>query len=471
MKKILYTMFAILGFANFTTAQLPSFFPTNGLVAFYPFNGNANDASGMGNNGINSGAILSTDRKGNSNSAYSFNGSNSYISFNVKNLPLKNSSRTISLWFLLNPTSGYSDGYSLISYGSKNKNGGLNDIFIKSNPALIEFNSHNYYTDNNSGTINSLSNSWHHLLIRYDSTSIDSLFIFLDNTKIATTNHNINNINKLFTDSSLMFIGKSIVTYASNFYFNGKIDDIGIWNRALTQQEISLLYTGCLDTISTQPSNLSGVKGSNKIFSFTHSGTGNSYQWQSNAAELGWQNVPNATPYVGANTNSLTVNNLSVSNHNQLFRVVTSKTGCADTSNIVKLTVSDVANDSISLKNANDSISKLNVLYANKHDTLYIGSSITSDTLRIAIRTGISSASPLINSLKVYPNPAATLLYIDLEKPGYFIAKLSSITGQTIITPTSGTIDVSSLANGVYILTIYDSNNKLISTNKVAIVR
>ncbi len=89
----------------------------------------------------------------------------------------------------------------------------------------------------------------------------------------------------------------------------------------------------------------------------------------------------------------------------------------------------------------------------------------------IAITPGILSTSPIINSLKVYPNPASTLLHIDLEKPGYFTAKLSSITGQSIITPTSGTIDVSALANGVYILTIYDSNNKLISTNKVAIVK
>jgi hypothetical protein len=100
------------------------------------------------------------------------------------------------------------------------------------------------------------------------------------------------------------------------------------------------------------------------------------------------------------------------------------------------------------------------------------GGCIDSTSLNIIIgSTGISSASPIVNSLKVYPNPASTLLYIDLEKPGYFIAKLSSITGQSIITPTSGTIDISSLANGVYILTIYDSNNKLISTNKVAIVR
>ena len=428
--------------------------------------------------------------------------------------------------------------------------------------------------------------------------------------------------------------------HRGNNYYNGKIDDIGAWSRALTQTEVSSLYRGCLaDTITTQPTNQVGNKGSNKTISFAHSGTGNSYQWQSNAAVLGWQNVPNVTPYTGATTNSLTVNNLTVSNHNQFFRVVTSKTGCKDTSNAVSLTLANIATDSLRLlrlqadssrltndsilylarinklmndsayytsrilklsndsvfyvnriaqltndsvyytgritklisdsnafvarinKLSNDSIyylSRINKLsndsvyytgritklmndsnvfvarinklsydsltnlgritnlkidsinnkttisllnadivtkgniitflqldstnkgitirqlqtdLANKHDTVYIASTITSDTLRIAIRTGILSTSPIINSLKVYPNPASTLLYIDLEKPGYFIAKLSSITGQSIITPTSGTIDVSSLANGVYILTIYDSNNKLISTNKVAIIK
>jgi len=49
-----------------------------GLVAWYPFNGNANDESGKGNNGTVYGATLTTDRFGNSNAAYTFDGS-SYI--------------------------------------------------------------------------------------------------------------------------------------------------------------------------------------------------------------------------------------------------------------------------------------------------------------------------------------------------------------------------------------------------------
>ena len=97
---------------------------------------------------------------------------------------------------------------------------------------------------------------------------------------------------------------------------------------------------------------------------------------------------------------------------------------------------------------------------------------VDSAMLNITIgSTSVSNASPTVNALKVYPNPASTILHIDLEKPGYYTAKLSSVTGQSIISPTTGIVDISTLANGVYILTIYDSNNKLISTNKVAILK
>jgi hypothetical protein len=97
---------------------------------------------------------------------------------------------------------------------------------------------------------------------------------------------------------------------------------------------------------------------------------------------------------------------------------------------------------------------------------------IDSTILDVTIgSTNISSISSTVNSLKVYPNPASTLLHIDFEKPGYYTAKLSSVAGQSVISPTTGTIDIAALANGVYILTIFDYNNKLISTNKVAIVK
>lgn len=50
-----------------------------GLVAFYPFNGNANDESGNGHHGTLYGATLTTDRFGNQNRSYYFNGNNNKI--------------------------------------------------------------------------------------------------------------------------------------------------------------------------------------------------------------------------------------------------------------------------------------------------------------------------------------------------------------------------------------------------------
>ena len=83
MKKYLFFLVAIT-MMIVTTIQAQV--PTNGLVAYYPFNGNANDSSGNGNNGTVNGASLTTDRFGNTNKAYSFNGSNNYITvpFNSK---------------------------------------------------------------------------------------------------------------------------------------------------------------------------------------------------------------------------------------------------------------------------------------------------------------------------------------------------------------------------------------------------
>jgi hypothetical protein len=52
---------------------------TDGLVAAYLFNGNANDSSGNGHHGTVYGATLAADRYGNANSAYSFDGIDDYI--------------------------------------------------------------------------------------------------------------------------------------------------------------------------------------------------------------------------------------------------------------------------------------------------------------------------------------------------------------------------------------------------------
>ena len=79
-KQLLFLGLLFMGFIQLINAQVPTYVPTNGLVSYWGFNGNANDASGNAHNGTVNGATLTTDRFGNANSAYSFNGSTSYIS-------------------------------------------------------------------------------------------------------------------------------------------------------------------------------------------------------------------------------------------------------------------------------------------------------------------------------------------------------------------------------------------------------
>ncbi len=71
---------------------------TDGLVAYYPFNGNANDQSGFGRHGTVHGAILSPDRFGIPNNCYAFNGVSDYIDASTTINDVINTF-TVSMWF------------------------------------------------------------------------------------------------------------------------------------------------------------------------------------------------------------------------------------------------------------------------------------------------------------------------------------------------------------------------------------
>jgi hypothetical protein len=81
MKKYTLLFTITLGLNTMILSQIPNYVPSNGLVGWWPFSGNANDFSGNGNNGTVNGATLTTDRFGQSNNAYSFDGINDFISF------------------------------------------------------------------------------------------------------------------------------------------------------------------------------------------------------------------------------------------------------------------------------------------------------------------------------------------------------------------------------------------------------
>lgn len=118
----------------------------------------------------------------------------------------------------------------------------------------------------------------------------------------------------------------------------GKLDDIGLWNRALSVCEIQRLYqSSSASSITQQPQNKTINIGSNA--SFTVSATANAtFQWQTNTG-WGFQNISNIGQYSGVTNDTLMVSNITLANNNQQFRCIVSTGSCSDTSNAAILSV------------------------------------------------------------------------------------------------------------------------------------
>jgi hypothetical protein len=230
---------------------------TKGLVAYYPFNGSANDMSGNGNNGqLIGGVKLTADRKNQANSAYSFGGYNSTSAIKVPN---SNSLRftdevTISLWYKLNGYDGM-DGYGkYVTYGvhslvaKDGDRGGLNLMVAYNTPGKNErywggsAQSVNWkWMQNGAYLHEALMGKWVHVSL-VCSKSFDELFI--NGVSVAKGKTE----NRLFTQSNSkdLYLGRfgfSTGGGGSGWYpLNGCMDDVRIYNRALTDVEIRTLY-------------------------------------------------------------------------------------------------------------------------------------------------------------------------------------------------------------------------------------
>jgi len=239
MKKLLFTL--LTGILSITaTAQIPNYVPTNGLVGWWPFNGNANDESGNGNNGTVNGATLTTDRFGTANKAYNFS-----QWLNVINLPelstqlgQPNSSMTLSIWFKAGPT-GSNPG---ILFHSSSTNQYIFGRVELDNGNLLKIYHRNPSSNNEpSYSTNNLIGQWTNVIIRIDGSSGTYQF-YLNGVLIPSMSFSYNNGLNYYDSGRFWGIGAISSGYPNNHQFLGDIDDIGIWNRALTQQEITNLY-------------------------------------------------------------------------------------------------------------------------------------------------------------------------------------------------------------------------------------
>lgn len=255
MNKLLIFLIAFMLFGFIIKAQVNL---KNGLVAYYPFNGNANDESGNSNNGIVNGATLTTDRFGNINSAFSFNGVNNYINLgNGNSINIGTKDFSISIWFktkehstsaLEHPHSGivlykgswWSEiGYSLYMRGSEYGSiGGHLGVEVASGPigTVIE------RTDNEIDKYN--DGVWHNLIfiaerIKLGKVYVDGKLYFAGD--ISVDNGSLENTTPLTIGGQL----------SNDRSWHGLLDDFRIFNRVLNEQEIQALYNENILSLST----------------------------------------------------------------------------------------------------------------------------------------------------------------------------------------------------------------------------
>lgn len=214
---------------------------TDGLVAYYPFNGNANDESGNGNDGVVAGAILTTDRCMDENSAFEFDGDDDDIMINDDpTLRFGPNDFAISAWIYPTGTGGNHGWNAIITKHNGTSDDGswvfrvANDEDSGNVPKL------SFSITNTSGpddrlyanTELLLDNEWYHAAVVREN---NELTFYLNSELDGSFS-----CDKDFLSESTMYISDQ--GNVDNERFTGKIDEMRIYNRSLSEEEIWLLW-------------------------------------------------------------------------------------------------------------------------------------------------------------------------------------------------------------------------------------
>jgi len=210
-----------------------SFNASAALIASYEFNGNANDSSGNSFHGTVNGASLATDRFGNSNQAYSFDGINDYIQINDNPLFSSHAGGQfgMSAWVNVISFNTDADGQTRQPIISK---GNANDwewaMYSLDNTAVGSSVWNSTGAGHSEIIGGSLSlNNWHHVAISF----VDNVsnLIYLDGILVSSSNVFSFSAND---GSTPVWIGGR----QDGQYLNAIIDDVSIYSHALSEGEI-----------------------------------------------------------------------------------------------------------------------------------------------------------------------------------------------------------------------------------------
>jgi len=213
---------------------------TKGLVAHYEFENNVTDSSGNGNDGTAHGGV--SYASGVIGQAGSFDGVDDYVEVESKVLNSLTNNMSVSL-FIKTDRSRFND-YSwyqgILAKGNNPRTFSLytefadNKNFIHVSSTITES-----YNLNNTKSQNEINlNSWNHVVVQLMIKNNKKYVQYVINGVIEEEKF-YSNQTHFIQDAYNLLIGK---TYEANRSFKGLIDDLRIYNRALSEAEIAELY-------------------------------------------------------------------------------------------------------------------------------------------------------------------------------------------------------------------------------------
>lgn len=217
-KKVYSFTFTLLGLTFSTYSEI------DGLVAYLPFDSAYTDVSGSGNHAIPHDVAFSAGFKGNATTGIEFNGTTSYITItNSRSIDFSAVTKPRSVSFWVKPK----DTQSEMNILKKTRQF---DFYLRDNKIFFEI-----YPSNTASTNTIMPGAWYHIVGVYNGTTG---FLYVNGklaSQIAFTPGNS------MVDS--LYIGCGQVT-SQNMKYSGCIDELKIFNRALTGNEVVSLYEG-----------------------------------------------------------------------------------------------------------------------------------------------------------------------------------------------------------------------------------
>ncbi|MDE0979175.1 MAG: hypothetical protein OSA78_04210 [Flavobacteriales bacterium] len=230
-----------------TSQNLPDYVLSDGLVVWYPLDGDATDFGPFNIQPDYAAAEPAANRFQQEGRAMSFIDDEDFIQGPADLFPVTD--RTLSFWFNM-PLDSPENW--LIGYG-----GGTSgtSTLLYSNSVQCNIGNSLAHSQHGCQSVFGISlstlqaNAWHHCVLSSDS--LGSL-LYIDGT-IASNGPTLGSVN---TSNRNFFIGggPSPDGEALGYNFHGQLDDVGVWNRALTEEEILALYNaeppvlGCTDS-------------------------------------------------------------------------------------------------------------------------------------------------------------------------------------------------------------------------------